>query len=108
MSTNRNRNMRRRGVAATEMALLLPFLALLFCVAIDFCRAFQTAQVMDSCARNGALYASGTAGRDPSSTTPEEAARQATLAEGASLNPPLLAAWLAQLPPPVRWAVLVR
>jgi Flp pilus assembly protein TadG len=78
-------------VAATELALVLPFLALLFCVTVDFCRAFHTAQVVDSCARNGALYAGGTAASDPNSTTPDAAARQAAVNEGASLNPPLQA-----------------
>ncbi|TMQ32788.1 MAG: hypothetical protein E6K70_16635, partial [Planctomycetota bacterium] len=29
---------RRQGVAAAEMAILLPFLALLFGAALDFCR----------------------------------------------------------------------
>ena len=53
----------RRGAAATELALFLPFLALLFFVAVDYARAFRAAQVIDGCARTGALYASGAAGR---------------------------------------------
>ncbi len=70
------------------MALALPFLALLFGVAVDFCRSFQAAQVIDSAARTAALYASGTAATDPS-TSPSDAATQAAVAEGASLQPPL-------------------
>ncbi len=70
------------------MALLLPFLAFLFCVAVDYCRSFQAAQVIDSAARSAALYASGAADVDPS-TTAADAAVQAAVTEGASLNPPL-------------------
>jgi Flp pilus assembly protein TadG len=70
------------------MAILLPFLAFLFCVAVDFCRSFQAAQVLDSAARSAALYYSGAAVVD-SSTTAYDAAMQAALTEGASLNPPL-------------------
>jgi hypothetical protein len=72
------------------MALLLPFLAFLFCVGVDFCRAFHTAQVIDSCARSAALYASGTVLAGPD-TTPSDAAVQAAVADGAGLNPPLQA-----------------
>jgi Flp pilus assembly protein TadG len=79
---------RRRAAAAAEMALVLPFLAFLFCVSVDFCRSFQAAQVVGSAARSGALYASGTADCDPS-TTAESAAVQAVLTEGATLSPPL-------------------
>jgi Flp pilus assembly protein TadG len=70
------------------MALLLPFLAFLFCVAVDYCRSFQAAQVIDSAARSAALYLSGAADVDPN-TTASDAAMQAALTEGASLNPPL-------------------
>ncbi len=70
------------------MAILLPFLAFLFCVAVDFCRSFQAAQIIDSAARSAALYLSGAADVDPS-TTASAAAMQAALTEGASLNPPL-------------------
>src|SRR5205823_599249 len=55
----RMRATHRRGAAATELALFLPFLALLFFVAVDYARAFRAAQVIDGCARTGALYASG-------------------------------------------------
>jgi hypothetical protein len=52
---------KRNGAAAAEMALLLPFLAFLFCVTVDFCRSFQAAQILDSAARSAALYYSGAA-----------------------------------------------
>jgi Flp pilus assembly protein TadG len=47
----------RRAVAAVELALLLPFLMFVFLVAIDYCRVFYLTQVVDNCARNGAVYA---------------------------------------------------
>ena len=81
----------RRGVAATEMALLLPFLVFTFCVAVDFCRAYHTSQVIDSAARSAALYGSGAASRDPNSGSMEDAAKQAAVTEGATLSPPLQA-----------------
>ena len=79
----------RRGVAATELALLLPFLAFLFFVAVDYCRAYRAAEVIDTAARSGALYASRTAARDPDAETPEQAAVRAAVTEGAGLSPPL-------------------
>lgn len=48
----------RRGVAATELAFLLPLLAFLFAVGIDWSRVFYYAVIVDNCARNGAMYAS--------------------------------------------------
>jgi Flp pilus assembly protein TadG len=79
-------------VAAAELAILLPFLALLFFVAVDYCRAFHAAQVIDGCARAGAMYASGASARDPDAAatpTTADAARQAAVAEGAGLSPPV-------------------
>src|SRR5262249_50649586 len=71
-------------------AILLPFLALMFLVAVDFCRVFFQSQTVQGCAAAGALYASGAVPGDPS-LSPADAAVQAALAEGASLSPPLAA-----------------
>lgn len=46
----------RRGVAAVELALLLPLLALLFVLAVDFARIFYYSIIVTNCARNGAIY----------------------------------------------------
>jgi Flp pilus assembly protein TadG len=81
----------RPGAAATELAILLPFLALMFVVAVDFCRVFFQSQTVQGCAHAGALYASGAVCRDPSQS-PADAAVQAAVAEGTSLDPPLTAA----------------
>jgi len=78
----------REGAALAEMALLLPFVALMFVAAVDFCRVYYCAQTVTNCARSGALYASGSAKRE-TGATPADAAIQAVVAEGASLDPPL-------------------
>jgi Flp pilus assembly protein TadG len=80
---------RRQGVAAAEMAILLPFLALLFGAALDFCRIFYTSQTIANCAHSAALYASGAASMRTDLASPAAAAQDAALAEGVSLNPPL-------------------
>jgi Flp pilus assembly protein TadG len=82
---------RRSGAAAAELALALPFLTLLFAVAVDYCRVFYVTQTLQNCAWVGAMYASGTA-RNPNAASATAAAQQAAVAEGTSLNPPLDAA----------------
>jgi Flp pilus assembly protein TadG len=49
---------RRRGVAAVELAVLLPFLCFVFVVTLDFCRVFYASVTISNCARNGAVYGS--------------------------------------------------
>lgn len=53
----RTRN-RRKAVAAVELAILLPFLLLLFVLAIDFARIFYFSLTVTNCARNGAIHGS--------------------------------------------------
>jgi hypothetical protein len=48
----------RRGVAAVELAILLPFLAFIFVIAVDWSRLFYYSLTINNCARNGAIYAS--------------------------------------------------
>jgi Flp pilus assembly protein TadG len=48
----------RWGAAAVELAVVLPFLAFLFVIAVDWARVFYFSQVIENCARKGALYAS--------------------------------------------------
>jgi Flp pilus assembly protein TadG len=48
----------RKGAAAVELAMWLPFLAFLWLGAFDFCRVFYYAVVVESCARSGAIYGS--------------------------------------------------
>ena len=58
MLSHRRRPRRRRGAAAVELAVVLPFLAFLFLVATDYCRAIYFSQQVTTCARNAALYLS--------------------------------------------------
>ena len=48
----------RDGVAAVELAVLLPFLAFMFVIAVDWGRIFYYSIAVANCARNGALYMS--------------------------------------------------
>jgi Flp pilus assembly protein TadG len=79
-------------MAAAELAIWLPFLVLMFAVAIDFCRVYFVTQTVQNCAAAGALYASGVSTADPANVSASDAIVQAALAEGASLSPPLQAA----------------
>src|SRR5437868_11657545 len=49
----------RRGTAAAELAICLPFVALLFTVAVDFCRLYNQTQIVQGCAEAAAFYAAG-------------------------------------------------
>ena len=49
MATNKNE--RRSGVAATELAILLPLIALLFAIGVDWCRIFYHSVTVENCAR---------------------------------------------------------
>jgi Flp pilus assembly protein TadG len=52
------RRRRRRGAAAVEFAILLPFFAFMFVIAVDWARIFYYSIAVRNCARNGALYMS--------------------------------------------------
>jgi Flp pilus assembly protein TadG len=75
---------RRRGSAATELGLLLPFLAVCFVASIDFARLYYHYTIVTNCARNGALYAS-----DPSDagSSPYGSVTAAALADAGDLQP---------------------
>ena len=48
----------RKGAQAVEFAVLLPFLAFMFVIAVDWARIFYYSITVTNCARNGALYMS--------------------------------------------------
>lgn len=75
---------RRRAAAAVELALLIPLLAFLFVVALDFGRVFYFSLTLENCARAGALY-----GRDPhvADESPFATVQEAALADGTNLSP---------------------
>lgn len=67
------------------MALLLPLLAFLCVIAVDFARVFYYSQTIANCARNGALYES-----DPyvRAEAPYSSLEEAALADAENLNDP--------------------
>jgi Flp pilus assembly protein TadG len=48
----------RPGVAAVELAILLPLLCFLFVITVDFARVFYYSVTITNCASIGAVYAS--------------------------------------------------
>jgi Flp pilus assembly protein TadG len=77
-------NRRRHGAATVELAILAPFLAFVFVIAVDWARIFYDSIVVTNCARNGALYLS-----DPYTLTlsPYNDVKQAALADAQNLSP---------------------
>jgi hypothetical protein len=51
-----DRPSKRRGLAAVELAVLLPLLVFICMVTIDFARVIYALVILQNCARNGALY----------------------------------------------------
>jgi Flp pilus assembly protein TadG len=92
MLVRSTRSLKRQGAAAAELAIWLPFLTLMFAVAIDFCRVYFATQTVQNCAAAAALYASNVATSDPANVSASDAIAQAAIAEGASLSPALQAA----------------
>lgn len=50
------RRSRRRGLAAVELALVLPLLVFACMLAVDFARVLYAMVTLQNCARNGGLY----------------------------------------------------
>ena len=85
----RRRGRRKRfGAAAVELALLLPFLGLMFTAAVDFGRVFYITQTLQESATAGAMYASGTI-QTSASQGQAQAATSAACATAVSIKPPL-------------------
>jgi Flp pilus assembly protein TadG len=74
----------RAGAATVEFAILLPVIAFLFLITVDYARLFYHAIIVTNCARNGALYGSDSVTASQSAyKTIEEAA----LADSSNLSP---------------------
>jgi Flp pilus assembly protein TadG len=78
--------MTRTGVATVELAVLLPFLLLLFVIAVDFSRAFYLSIELANAARTGALYGSF----DPTHAVDTTGIQTAAQNDGGDLNTSLL------------------
>jgi Flp pilus assembly protein TadG len=79
----RRRTESRRGVAAVELAVLLPFLVFLAVIAADWARLMYYTMAIENCARSGALYASDA---ESQSRSPYTSVHDAALAEAPSLS----------------------
>jgi Flp pilus assembly protein TadG len=66
------------------LAVLLPFLCFIFCVAVDYARIFYFSLTVENCARSGAIY-----GSDPlaAAQSPFSSIQQAALADASNLTP---------------------
>ena len=73
---------KRRGVAAVELALLLPFLLFIWVIAIDWARIFYYTTTLMFSSRDGAYFASNYPGIYSYSN-----AQQAALGETSNLSP---------------------
>jgi len=83
--SRRNAGRRRRpGAAAVELALLLPLLAFLFVVAVDFARIFYYSLSVTNCARNGAIYACD---ETAALQSPYKSTEEAALSDASNLSP---------------------
>jgi GTP-binding protein EngB required for normal cell division len=83
---------RRLRVAALELAVLAPLLALLFVMTIDFARIFSYQFVLNNCARNGGFFGSNLRSyQETGEVQPYDDIVGVTMADGTVLNSPLTA-----------------
>src|SRR5262245_36069317 len=73
----------RHAAAVVELAILLPLLAFLFVVGVDFARVYKDTLTLTNCARSGALYGSST----PTRYNDDAGITAATLADAGDLSP---------------------
>jgi Flp pilus assembly protein TadG len=76
----------RRGAAAVELAFLVPFLAFLFVIAVDYSRIFYASLTVANCARNGAIFGS----QDKTSAVDTAGIAAAAAVDASNLDPKLL------------------
>ena len=80
---------RRTAAAAVELAVLLPFLALVFSAVVDFARVLHATQMLQAAAAAGAVTASGAAWTPGYPNTAVAAGKAAAVAAAPGLQPPL-------------------
>jgi Flp pilus assembly protein TadG len=80
----RRRDPARRGVAAVELAVLLPVLTFLFVISIDWARIYYFSVTLTNVATRGALYLTDPVRQKESQYTSVE---QAALADATNLSP---------------------
>src|SRR5262245_16633548 len=73
----------RRGAATVELAILLPLLAFLFVIGVDFARLYHPYVAVTNAARSGAMYGSD----GPTRSMDDAGIRATALADVANLTP---------------------
>jgi Flp pilus assembly protein TadG len=82
---NRRRcSSKREGSATAELAVMLPFLVFMFVISVDFARVFYYSQLIENCARKGALYACDSTA---AAQSPYTSMQNAALADVSNLSP---------------------
>jgi Flp pilus assembly protein TadG len=81
----RNNRKARRGIAATELAMLLVPLTFVLVAVVDFGRLFYSYVTITNCARNGAIYASSSSTAQAQS--PYGSVTAAAQADASNLSP---------------------
>lgn len=79
----RQRRAVRKAVATVEMAFIVPVLAFLFLIAVDYGRIFYHSITFASAVRNGAMYGSGR----PERATDVDGIRNAVLEDAENITP---------------------
>jgi Flp pilus assembly protein TadG len=74
----------RNGAAVVELAILLPLLAFLFVIGVDFARVYKHTLTLTNSARNGAHEGS----RGPSASLDDARITLAALADARDMTPP--------------------
>ena len=72
----------RSGIAAVELAIVAPVLAVIFVASVDFARVFAYDLVIANCARNGALYGS----QNPTTAVDRSGIQSAAQKDAGNLN----------------------
>lgn len=91
MQRSQRRNTETRGgAAAVELGVMLPLLAFVLIITVDFARVFYFSQIVTNCARSGAIY-----GSDPvaAAQSPYTSIQQAALATAGNLSPQPTVTW---------------
>lgn len=84
------RSTRQTGIAATELALVLPFLCFIFAITVDFSRIFYYTITLEYAARDGAYFASNYPGLysyDAPGLTHDQDITNAALGESTNISP---------------------
>ncbi len=84
--TYRSNPSTRRGAAAVELAVVLPFLLLLLLLVIDFGRVFYGSQTVSVCSQGGVFHESFRSDAIGLNESPYATYRDAAAADGQNLN----------------------